>query len=264
LATINGNLTPGLDVLGKFVTSTATRLDAQGNSTDTSEFSTCVRVPSADLALTGSAAPNPVRSGDNLIYTFKIANNGPDAATNVGFSDQLPSAATFVSCSVSGGAACSSTAGNVSAALGNLANGGQVTITITAKVNNTATGPLSDTATITTPVFDPSQSNNSMTVPTDVMPVALIQFTQSSYTVAERGGSIQINVTRAGDTFGPVSVDYATDDGSTPSVAVPCSAVSGRALERCDYTRSAGTLSFAAGETQNPGAQLFDPLTSQG
>ncbi|HYW70374.1 MAG TPA: SdrD B-like domain-containing protein, partial [Pyrinomonadaceae bacterium] len=126
LATINGNLTPGLDVLGKFVTSTATRLDAQGNSTDTSEFSTCVRVPSADLALTGSAAPNPVRSGDNLIYTFKIANNGPDAATNVGFSDQLPSAATFVSCSVSGGAACSSTACHVSAALGNLANGGQV------------------------------------------------------------------------------------------------------------------------------------------
>jgi uncharacterized repeat protein (TIGR01451 family) len=250
LAAINGNLTPGFDALGKFVTSTATRLDAQGNTTDTSEFSACVRVPSADLSLTGSASPNPVRSGDNLTYTLKIANNGPDAVTNLGFSDQLPSATTFVSCSSSTGAACSSTGGNVTAALGNLANSGQVTITITAKVSNTATGSLSDTATIATQVFDPSPTNNSVTILTDVTPVAVIQFSQSNYTVAERGGSIQINVARTGDTSAAVSVDYATDDGSTPSVAVPCAAVSGRALERCDYTRSAGTLSFAAGETQ--------------
>jgi hypothetical protein len=79
---------------------------------------------------------------------------------------------------------------------------------------------------------------------------AVIQFSQPNYTVAERGGSIQVTVTRTGDTSGVVSVDYATDDGSIPTVATPCSTVSGKALERCDYTRSAGTLSFAPGETQ--------------
>jgi hypothetical protein len=45
-------------------------------------------------------------------------------------------------------------------------------------------------------------------------------------------------------------VDYSTDDGSVPTIAVACSAVTGHALERCDYTRAAGTLHFAAGETQ--------------
>jgi probable HAF family extracellular repeat protein len=75
-------------------------------------------------------------------------------------------------------------------------------------------------------------------------------FSQTLYTVAERGGSISITVRRTGGTASAASVDYATDDGSTPSVAVPCSAVTGLALERCDYTRSAGTLNFAPGETQ--------------
>src|SRR5205823_10242447 len=78
----------------------------------------------------------------------------------------------------------------------------------------------------------------------------VIEFSQSLYTVSERGGPILITVRRTGDITRAASVDYATDDGSIPSVAVPCSTVTGLALERCDYTRAAGTLNFAAGETQ--------------
>jgi len=78
----------------------------------------------------------------------------------------------------------------------------------------------------------------------------IIQFSQSNYTVAERGRMIQITVTRTGETSGAASVDFASDDGSIPTIATPCSTVSGKASERCDYTRSAGTLSFAPGETQ--------------
>jgi probable HAF family extracellular repeat protein len=75
-------------------------------------------------------------------------------------------------------------------------------------------------------------------------------FSQALYTVAERGGSITVTVKRTGDTSAAMSVDYATDDGSIPTVAVPCSSVTGLALERCDYTRAAGTLRFAAGEAE--------------
>ncbi|MDQ3744897.1 MAG: Ig-like domain repeat protein, partial [Acidobacteriota bacterium] len=77
-----------------------------------------------------------------------------------------------------------------------------------------------------------------------------VEFTQATYTVGERDGSVSITVHRMGDTTSAASVDYATDDGSTPSVAVPCSSVTGLALERCDYTRAAGTLNFAPNETQ--------------
>jgi hypothetical protein len=45
-------------------------------------------------------------------------------------------------------------------------------------------------------------------------------------------------------------VAYTTDDGSIPSVSVPCSATTGAALDRCDFTKALGRLVFAPGETE--------------
>jgi CSLREA domain-containing protein len=78
---------------------------------------------------------------------------------------------------------------------------------------------------------------------------SIFEFSQSAYEVAE-GASLTVTVKRSGDTSQAVSVGYATDDGSTPSVVVPCSSVTGLALDRCDFTKALGTLNFAAGETQ--------------
>jgi probable HAF family extracellular repeat protein len=91
---------------------------------------------------------------------------------------------------------------------------------------------------------------NPSTIQVPQMVNSVIEFTQSVYTVAERAGSVTITVRRRGITTSAASVDYTTDDGSIPTVAVPCSTVTGLALERCDYTRAAGTLNFAAGETE--------------
>jgi CSLREA domain-containing protein len=93
-------------------------------------------------------------------------------------------------------------------------------------------------------------SSATLTIKDDDPAGGRIEFAQAVYNVSERGGSVTVEVKRTGDTTRPAAVDYATDDGSTPSVAVPCSAVTGLALERCDYTRAAGTLQFAAGETE--------------
>jgi uncharacterized delta-60 repeat protein len=76
------------------------------------------------------------------------------------------------------------------------------------------------------------------------------EFSQATYVVTERGGSVAIKVKRSGDVSAGSSVDYLTDDGSVSSAAVPCSLVTGFALERCDYTRASGTLQFAANETE--------------
>ncbi|MDT7810016.1 MAG: hypothetical protein QOJ70_3829 [Acidobacteriota bacterium] len=66
-------------------------------------------------------------------------------------------------------------------------------------------------------------------------PASLLQFTQTSLAVQEDMTFVTLNVQRTGDTSAPVTVDYATQDGT--------------ASERSDYTTTLGTLRFAAGET---------------
>ncbi|HJX90790.1 MAG TPA: PA domain-containing protein, partial [Pyrinomonadaceae bacterium] len=64
--------------------------------------------------------------------------------------------------------------------------------------------------------------------------------------VSENVGSLQVHVTRTGDTSGISTVDYATSDTAGNS---PCSAITGAASARCDYIQTLGTLTFAAGDT---------------
>jgi hypothetical protein len=78
----------------------------------------------------------------------------------------------------------------------------------------------------------------------------VFEFSQATYMVAEGAGSVTITVKRTGDVTKASSVKYATDDGSGPSAVVPCSLVTGIALEHCDYTRAAGRLRFGVNETE--------------
>ncbi|MBV8858069.1 MAG: DUF4214 domain-containing protein [Acidobacteria bacterium] len=102
-------------------------------------------------------------------------------------------------------------------------------------VTGSATLGAPATATLTISDFNPSGG--------------VIQFSQAAYGVAE-GGTLTVTVGRTGNTGAAAAVDYATDDGRTPSVAVPCSSTTGLALDRCDFTKALGTLSFAAGEAE--------------
>ena len=74
----------------------------------------------------------------------------------------------------------------------------------------------------------------------------LVQFSQSSYSVNEAAGSLNVTVFRTDDTSGPVSVNYNTSDTAG---LTNCTVTNGIASERCDYGTTVGTLRFAAGET---------------
>lgn len=80
--------------------------------------------------------------------------------------------------------------------------------------------------------------NDPVAGPSPSATPATIQFNQAQYNANEADGSVILTVTRSGDTGSAVTVHYATTDGAAQAGS--------------DYTATAGTLSFASGETAKP------------
>ncbi len=150
----------------EFVTATATDT-ATG---DTSEFSAGFNA-SADLSVTKVAAPERVVVGENLIYRIVVTNAGPNIATGVIVTDTVPTGAAFVAAGTTQGTA-SESGGVVTATLGELASGATATVTII--VRPTATGTLSNVASVAGEQPDPNPDNNTtppVLTPVDPTPV---------------------------------------------------------------------------------------------
>ena len=124
----------------------------------------------ADLAISKTAAPDPVTAGSNLTYAITLRNNGPDAAESVTVSDILPGATTFISCNATGGGVCNGADNNRAVTFASLAPGASATIALVVNVKcSGANGSIvSNTATISSATFDPEQSNNTSTRATTV------------------------------------------------------------------------------------------------
>jgi len=83
----------------------------------------------ADLGVSQSDSPDPVRVGNSLTYHLSVTNRGPDTATNVVMTDVLPDSVTFVSCTPSAGS-YSNDGNTVYCDLGDLLNGGTAAVII--------------------------------------------------------------------------------------------------------------------------------------
>ncbi len=121
----------------------------------------------SDLGVVKSAAPNPVVAGSQLTYTFTTTNYGPSGDTGVTLSDTLPAGEQFVSGTSSQGTVMNNN-GTLSVPLGSLASGAVATTTVVVAVNQSVSGTISNTVTVTGNNLDPNQGNNSSTVPTQV------------------------------------------------------------------------------------------------
>lgn len=118
-----------------------------------------VKVLAADLAITKTANPNPISSGQQLTFTITVTNNGPTEAANVIVNDVLNNAFTVQNVNPSTG---SWSAPNWS--VGTLNNGASATLTITGTANSTFYGNLPNTATVSSSTHDPVSNNNSAIV----------------------------------------------------------------------------------------------------
>jgi uncharacterized repeat protein (TIGR01451 family) len=177
--------------------------------------------PVADLMVTGTAAPEPVDQGTNLVYTLTATNNGPSAAPAATITAPIPAGATFVS--ASGG--ITPVGGNLTFNLSNLAVGAASAQVVTFTIQPSIVGPLAETVMIASTTADLNLANNTATIHSTVAPVADLAVTDTAspepvnqtqsltYTlkVTNNGPSPATAVTLV-DTLDP-GVSYTSDNG---------------------------------------------------
>jgi uncharacterized repeat protein (TIGR01451 family) len=122
---------------------------------------------SANLRIVKSDSPDPVPLGEDLTYTLSITNDGPSDATDVTVTDTLPASVEFVSATPSQGS-CLQLGGSVTCDLGPLAE--QTSAAVAIKVVPTATGTITNQASVESPLADDNLADNSDTEQTLVGP----------------------------------------------------------------------------------------------
>lgn len=128
----------------------------------------------ADLSLTKSDSPDPVRAGTALTYTLDVTNNGPSTAPNVVVEDALPAGITVDSVTGTGGASCTTgTPGDPSdlttCSFGSLSSSSTETMTIQVTVPPDLRGTLRNEADASSDHPDADTSNNSVVERTRVV-----------------------------------------------------------------------------------------------
>ncbi|MCZ7544390.1 MAG: DUF11 domain-containing protein [Anaerolineae bacterium] len=134
-------------------------IDGDGNSTvicDIGAYEAPTDIPDADISVSKGVSDTMPDEGQAISYTVTVTNNGPDNATSVTITDQLPTGVTYTGYSATQGTYTSGTGvWNVGA----LANGADATLTLNATVN-TGTGGSTITNTAT----------RTASTPTDLFP----------------------------------------------------------------------------------------------
>jgi uncharacterized repeat protein (TIGR01451 family) len=124
----------------------------------------------ADLVIVKADSPDPVAAGAPLVYSIEVDNRGPNAATGVTVTDQLPKGVDLVSATANGGQ-CASKGRKVTCDLGGIpaatiayATARTVTITVIPR----SVGTITNTASVKGGEKDPLRSNNKATATTQV------------------------------------------------------------------------------------------------
>lgn len=119
----------------------------------------------ADLTLTITRSPDNPAPGDPVTYTLVVTNNGPQTATGVVVSNDLPDGMVFLS-SASTQGSCTGT-DPIQCSVGTLLMGQSATITINAQLPANAGGAYVNTATADSNESDPTApvASDTITLP---------------------------------------------------------------------------------------------------
>ncbi|MBO9675290.1 MAG: DUF11 domain-containing protein, partial [Sphingobacteriaceae bacterium] len=195
VATVNANATAANYGNDANITGTETDPTPANNSTSITNI---VPVPSIDLSLTKTASPKPAVAGNALTYTITLTNNGPSTLKStdvVKITDNLPTGFTANTFTASTGTFTSAN-GNWTGLT--LATGQSATLTIAGTLAATASGSISNTASVAAPTgtVDPNLTNNSQTDNTTIsrqVDLALTKTASPKPVVA--GGTLTYTIT---------------------------------------------------------------------
>lgn len=171
-----GPISSEVNVSGDAIDENPTNDSAPGNATV---------APAADLSITKTHSPSQAFRGENLTYTLKATNAGPDPATNVVVSDPLPSGVDLVTPLPTGcTSATTQGATTVTCTATSLAKDASQPFAITVKPNRS--GSLSNTASVGSATADPTgtPAQNSATDET---------------TVGQRDTALSVSITHSPD-----------------------------------------------------------------
>ena len=141
---------------------------SDGTSTDTATVNVRVREgpPFVDLSIDKAVTSAEFKAGQQATYTLKVTNSGNEDATNATVNDTIPAPLTLVSATPSQGNPCAGDPA-VTCNLGTIPAGQSATVTIVVNIPSSATGVVSNTASVTSP-DDELTGNNSDTEVTTI------------------------------------------------------------------------------------------------
>ncbi len=122
-------------------------------------------VASADLSVSITDSSDPAPLNGPLIYTVLVTNSGPSTATGITLTDNLPGSVNFVSANPSQGSCIGGAV--VSCTLGTILSGGTASVEI--QVVTTATGNITNNASVSANEADPVPANNTDSEDTSVV-----------------------------------------------------------------------------------------------
>ncbi|NKI34005.1 DUF11 domain-containing protein [Wenzhouxiangella sp. XN79A] len=233
-------------------------------------------VAQADLSVTKTGSASAI-AGTQVLYDITVINSGPADATDVVVADPTPPGYTFVS-------ANGPCAGGFPCAFGMLPATASASVQVTYAIDPAVTGPVTNTATVSSSTADPAPANNTSSVTTNVVAEADVAITKTGpmtaiaganvtyeFTLVNNGPSDAIGVTvsdtpSAGLTFvsatGPCTGGFPCALGTVPAGAAPIAFQATFAIASSvtgDVTNTAEATSATA--DPNPGNNIAAAIT---
>ena len=161
-------------------TATVSSAAADPDISNNSDSESTVVDASADVSITKVDSVDPATAGAPLTYTLSVANAGPSDAVSTTVTDTLPAGLTYVS-ATPGQGTCSESAGTVTCALGSIADGDVVVISVVTSVDADVSdgSTIVNTASASSPTFDPTLGNNADAESTGIAALADLAITKS-------------------------------------------------------------------------------------